>query len=35
MIFHGFNVFKYALWQKIKTQKNQKLTESFLYKNAV
>ena len=30
MIVSGFRVFKYALWQKTKTQKRQKSTESFL-----
>ena len=30
MIFRGFRVLKYALWQKTKTRKRQKCTESFL-----
>ena len=29
MIFHGFRVFQYALWQKTKTRK-RKSTKSFL-----
>ena len=29
-IFRGFRVFEYALWQKIKTRKRRKSTESFL-----
>ena len=29
-IFRGFHVFKYVLWQKTKTWKCQKSTESFL-----
>ena len=28
--FHGFRVFEYALWQKTKTWKCRKSTESFL-----
>ena len=32
-IFRGFQVFEYALWQKPKTQKWWKSTESFLNKN--
>ena len=32
MIFCGFHVFEYALWQKTKTQKCWKSTESFLNK---
>ena len=31
-IFRGFRVFEYALWQKTKTRKYRKLTESFLNK---
>ena len=31
-IFHSFRVFEYALWQKPKTRKCQKSTESFLNK---
>ena len=34
MIFRGFRVFEYVLWQKTKTRKRRKLTESLLYKNA-
>ena len=34
MIFRGFHVFEHVLWQKTKTRKRQKLTESLLYKNA-
>ena len=34
MIFRGFRVFEYAVWQKMKTQKRWKLTESLLYKTA-
>ena len=30
MIFCGFQVFEYTLWQKMKTWKHQKSTESFL-----
>ena len=30
MIFRGFRVFEYALWQKTKTGKRRKSTESFL-----
>ena len=29
-IFRGFRVFEYALWQKTKTRKCRKSTESFL-----
>ena len=29
-IFRGFQVFEYALWQKSKTRKCRKSTESFL-----
>ena len=29
-IFHEFCVFKYALWNKTKTQKRQKTAESLL-----
>ena len=29
-IFRGFRVFEYALWQKTKTRKRRKSTESFL-----
>ena len=29
-IFRGFRVFEYVLWQKVKTRKCRKLTESFL-----
>ena len=29
-IFRGFRVFQYALWQKAKTRKRRKSTESFL-----
>ena len=29
-IFRGFRVFEYALWQKTKTLKCRKSTESFL-----
>ena len=31
-IFRGFRIFEYALWQKTKTRKCRKLTESFLNK---
>ena len=31
-VFRGFRVFEYALWQKAKTGKCQKLTDSFLNK---
>ena len=34
MIFRGFRVFEYALWQKTKTRKRRKSVESLLYKNA-
>ena len=33
-IFRGFRVFKYALWQKMKTRECRKSTESFLNQNA-
>ena len=33
-IFHGFRVFEYVLWQKTKTRKCRKSTESFLNKKA-
>ena len=29
MIFRGFRVFEYAVWQKTKTRKCRKSTESF------
>ena len=29
-IFRGFQVFDYALWQKMKNRKRRKSTESFL-----
>ena len=33
-IFRGFRVFEYALWQKTKTRKCRKSTESFLNQKA-
>ena len=33
-IFGGFQIFKHALWQKIKTRKCQESTESFLNQKA-
>ena len=33
-IFCGFRVFEYALWQKTKTRKCRKSTESFLNQKA-
>ena len=33
-IFRGLRVFKYALWQKTKTRKCRKSTESFLNQKA-
>ena len=31
-IFRGFRVFQYALWEKAKTRKCRKFTESLLHK---
>ena len=33
-IFGGFQIFKHALWQKMKTRKCQESTESFLNQKA-
>ena len=33
-IFGGFQIFKHALWQKMKTRKRQESTESFLNQKA-
>ena len=33
-IIRGFRIFEYALWQKTKTRKCRKSTESFLNENA-
>ena len=33
-IFRGFRLFEYALWQKTKTRKRRKSTESFLNQKA-
>ena len=33
-IFNEFPVFEYALWEKMKSRKNRKSTESFLNQKA-